>query len=89
MPPRLHEQREVLREHLRLACELYGDDGCTPRLRKHLVKYARLHPDHAEVRNALGRVRCVRDVERVLDRWYASDQDGVWGEETFAAASHG
>jgi len=81
-PPRLHEQRDVLREHLRLARELYGEDDCTPRLRKHLVKYARLHPEHPQVRNAMARATRVGDVEHLLERWYATDGEGVWGEET-------
>ncbi|MFO0934386.1 MAG: tRNA-dihydrouridine synthase [Planctomycetota bacterium] len=86
-PPRLPAQREVLTEHLRLAREVHGDDDPTPRLRKHLVKYARLHPRHADVRNAFGRVNRVADIEAVLARWYADDAEGVWGDEWVGVVS--
>ena len=38
---------------------------------------ARLHPEHVEVRNAMGRVQRVGDVEQLLERWYATDGPGV------------
>ena len=79
-PPRLMEQRDVLREHLQLAREVYGDDACVPRLRKHLVKYARLHPHHAEVRNTFAKANSVPDIEQLLTRHYSVDSEGVWPE---------
>ncbi len=79
-PPRLGEQRDVLHEHLRLAREVYGDPACVPRLRKHLVKYARLHPDHAEVRNAFAKANSVSDIEQLLTVWYSNDREGTWPE---------
>lgn len=77
-PPRLVEQGEVIREHVRLAQETYGDAACVPRLRKHLVKYARLHPHHAEVRNALAKVSSVSDIELLMNQHYSNDREGVW-----------
>lgn len=77
-PPHLVEQGEVIREHVRLAQETYGDAACVPRLRKHLVKYARLHPDHAEVRNALAMVNSVAEIEGLLKKHYTDDRAGVW-----------
>ena len=79
-PPRLVEQHELLREHLRLAREVYGDAACVPRLRKHLVKYAKLHPDHTEVRNALAKASGVSDIEQMLTAHYSEDRPGVWPE---------
>ncbi len=77
-PPRLLEQSEVIREHVRLAQEVYGDAACVPRLRKHLVKYARLHPDHAQVRNSFATVNSVSDIEQLLRQNYADHRDGIW-----------
>ena len=77
-PPCLIEQAELLREHLRLAREVYGDAACVPRLRKHLVKYAKLHPDHAEVRNAFAQASSVGDIEQLLTTHYSDDRVGVW-----------
>ena len=77
-PPRLVEQGEVIREHVRLAQATYGDAACVPRLRKHLVKYARLHPDHAAVRNSMAMASHVSDIELLLKKYYADDRAGVW-----------
>lgn len=77
-PPCLVEQGEVIREHVRLAQDTYGDAACVPRLRKHLVKYARLHPDHAEVRNAMAMANHVSDIELLLKKYYSDDRSGVW-----------
>lgn len=79
-PPRVHAQRAVIAEHLALARTAHGDDACAPPLRKHLVKYARLHPDHATVRSAFGKVLRVADVEAVLALHYADDREGTWGD---------
>ncbi len=49
-PPTLHEQRDVIREHYRLAEEVYGPERCLPDMRKFAIKYAQLHPQHLEVR---------------------------------------
>jgi tRNA-dihydrouridine synthase len=88
-PPRLPEQREVLREHLGLARGLYGDEDAPRRMRKHLVRYARLHPDREVVRNAMARAGSVRDVEDLLGRFYAEDREGVWGEDAVDTVARG
>src|SRR5690606_9961148 len=41
--PSVHEQRDVIREHYRLAHELYGD-RCGAMMRKFGIKYSLLHP---------------------------------------------
>lgn len=76
LPPRLHEQRDVIREHYRLATAIYGPEHCGRQMRKFGIKYARLHPRHLEVRDAFIAVRQPVDWERALDHWYAQDLPG-------------
>jgi nifR3 family TIM-barrel protein len=75
-PPSLFEQREVIREHYRLAEELYGGEQCGRHMRKFGIKYAQLHPQAVEVRAAFIAVRQPHDWHAVLDRWYAEDLPG-------------
>jgi len=76
-PPTLHQQREVIREHYRLAEELYGEKVCGPLMRKFGIKYSTLHPQHEQVRDAFVKIRSRQDWDAVLDRWYAEDLPGV------------
>lgn len=76
-PPSLFEQREVIREHYRLADETYGEARCCQMMRKFGIKYSRLHPQAAEVRDAFVAVRQPGQWPEVLDRWYAEDLPGV------------
>lgn len=76
-PPTLHEQREVMCEHYRLAEELYGADRCLPDMRKFAIKYSQLHPQHLEVRADFCRVRNSGEWRNVMDKWYAVDGPGV------------
>ena len=76
-PPSLHEQREVIREHYRLAEELYGLERCLPDMRKFAIKYSQLHPRHAEVRADFCAVQLPGGWRDVLERWYAVDGPGV------------
>ncbi|NLF69884.1 MAG: tRNA-dihydrouridine synthase family protein [Candidatus Anammoximicrobium sp.] len=76
-PPTLHEQRDVIREHYRLAEELYGEKVCGPLMRKFGIKYSALHPHHEQVRDAFVKIRSRHDWNAVLDRWYAEDLPGV------------
>jgi tRNA-dihydrouridine synthase B len=77
-PPSLFEQRDVMLEHFRLAEELYGGDRAGPHMRKFGIKYAALHPQHALVREAFTKVRCLDDWRAVLNRWYADDLPGCY-----------
>jgi tRNA-dihydrouridine synthase B len=77
-PPSLSEQRDVMLEHFRLAEELYGGDRAGPHMRKFGIKYAALHPQHALVREAFTKVRCLDDWRAVLNRWYADDLPGCY-----------
>ncbi|MFO0905150.1 MAG: tRNA-dihydrouridine synthase [Pirellulales bacterium] len=76
-PPSLFEQREVIREHFRLAEQIYDEKQCGILLRKFGIKYAAGHPRHIDVRNDFARVRTRADWEGVLNRWYAADEPGV------------
>jgi nifR3 family TIM-barrel protein len=76
-PPSLHEQREVMLEHYRLAEEHYGPDLCGRQMRKFGIKYAQLHPAGIQVRDAFIAVRNMRDWQAALDRWYSEDLPGV------------
>jgi nifR3 family TIM-barrel protein len=76
-PPTLHEQRDVIAEHYRLAEELYGADRCLPDMRKFAIKYSQLHPQHLEVRADFCGVMLPGAWRDVLDKWYAADGPGV------------
>jgi len=75
-PPSLHEQREVIQEHYRLAEELYGPEHCGRQMRKFGIKYAQLHPQSLEVRDAFVKVTRPHEWKEVLARWYAEDLPG-------------
>jgi tRNA-dihydrouridine synthase B len=72
-PPTLHEQRDVIWEHYRLAEELYGPERCMPDMRKFAIKYSQLHPQHEEVRADFCSVRQAGAWRDVLNKWYAVD----------------
>ncbi|MCD4727731.1 MAG: hypothetical protein K8R46_08720, partial [Pirellulales bacterium] len=76
-PPSLHQQRDVIAEHYRLCEELYGPSRCCRVMRKFGIKYARLHPNSREVRDAFVAVAAGSDWRAVLKRWYAEDLPGV------------
>jgi tRNA-dihydrouridine synthase B len=76
-PPSLYEQRAVIREHYRLAEELYGPERCLPDMRKFAIKYAQLHPQYEEVRSDFCTVRQSGGWQDVLSKWYSADGSGV------------
>ncbi len=76
-PPGLFEQREVIREHYRLAEEIYGPDRACHVMCKFGIKYSRLHPRAREVRDAFVAVHRPEQWRQVLERWYAEDLPGV------------
>lgn len=75
-PPSLHQQRDVLAEHYRLAEETYGSRRCCLRMRKFGIKYARLHPQPTQVRDAFVSLGRPDQWQAVLERWYAQDLPG-------------
>jgi tRNA-dihydrouridine synthase B len=76
-PPTLHEQRDVICEHYRLAEDMYGPERCLPDMRKFAIKYSQLHPRHLDVRSEFCAVRQPGGWCDVLDKWYAADGPGV------------
>jgi tRNA-dihydrouridine synthase B len=77
-PPGLHRQREVIAEHYRLAGEIYGERRCCALMRKFGIKYSRMHPQAAQVRDAFIAVKEPEDWREVLEKWYTDDLPGVW-----------
>jgi len=77
-PPGLHQQRDVIAEHYRLAEEIYGPERCCALMRKFGIKYARMHPQADQVRQAFIAVKEPNDWRAVLNLWYAEDLPGVW-----------
>jgi len=75
-PPTVHEQRDVIAEHYRLALELYGPELCGRQMRKFGIKYSQLHPRPLEVRDAFIRVTRPDQWQTVLDTCYAEDGPG-------------
>lgn len=76
-PPTVFEQREVIAEHYRLAEELYGPVRVMPIMRKFGIKYARLHPESAQVRDAFCQVKGAGAWKEVLAQWYHTDGPGL------------
>jgi tRNA-dihydrouridine synthase B len=76
-PPSLHEQRDVITEHYRLAEELYGPERCLPDMRKFAIKYSQLHPYHEQVRADFCGVKQPGAWRGVLAKWYAADGPGI------------
>lgn len=76
LPPTVHEQRDVMCEHLRLAESVYPGDQASRQLRKFSIRYADWHPDGDRVREAFIQVGNSEDWHRVVARWYAVDQAG-------------
>ena len=69
-PPALGEQRAVMEEHYSRAESLYGERRTAPLMRKFGIKYAKLHPEHEQVREAMTRIRNRDDFQEVLTKWY-------------------
>jgi len=76
-PPTIFEQREVIAEHYALAEALYGSSQCVPTMRKFGIKYARLHPQHKQVRAAFCTVKQPGAWREVLVEWYRTDGPGI------------
>jgi len=77
-PPSLHQQREVIREHYRLAEQIYGPQACGRQMRKFGIKYSRLHPDSPTVRDAFIAVHRPEEWPTVLERFYREDLPGCY-----------
>jgi tRNA-dihydrouridine synthase len=75
-PPSVLEQREVIAEHYRLSEILYGPQHCGRQMRKFGIKYAQLHPQPQQVRDAFVAVTRPDEWMSVLEIWYAEDAPG-------------
>lgn len=75
-PPTIHEQRDVILEHFALAEQVYGPDKTGQQMRKFGIKYAQLHPESRQVRDAFVAVKRREDWHGVVDRWYTNDAPG-------------
>lgn len=74
-PPTVHEQREVIMEHRRLAESVYGPRWKVS-MRRMGLKYAPSHPEFESVRAAFTQVKTESDWHAVLERWYETERPG-------------
>ena len=77
-PPTVPDQRAALQEHFDEAMKLHGEQLAGRRMRKQGIKYARFHPQAAEVKSDFIAVSSLADWRRTLDKWYSADIPGVW-----------
>ncbi len=70
-PPSLHEQREVMEEHYRLAQMVYGAKRAAFVMRNFGIKYSRMHPHADRVRDAFAAILQPDQWQETLARWYA------------------
>lgn len=68
--PDLSEQRRVMELHLQLCLNTASENQALSTMRMFAVKYARLHPQHEDVRNDFAKIRGLDGWNLVLDRWY-------------------
>ncbi len=76
-PPSVYEQREALLEHFSLAVQIYGEASASRQMRKIGIKYAKLHPQGADVWREFIAVKSRAEWDAVLQRHYHRDQPGV------------
>ena len=81
-PPSVHQQREVMLEHFRLAEQLYGPERAGVPMRKFGIKYSASHPEGLQVREHFVRVKNFEEWKAVHDRWYSEDRPGVFPSRT-------
>ncbi|MEO0478198.1 MAG: tRNA-dihydrouridine synthase [Planctomycetota bacterium] len=76
-PPSLGEQCDAIRYHAEQCLQVYGEALGYRRLRPHLVKYASLHPEGAELRTRFARSRSFAECEQLLAECYPESR---WAE---------
>ena len=69
--PSLEEQRRVMEIHCELCLQVDDEAGANSTMRMFAIKYARLHPQHAEVRNVFAKCRSLSEWHAVLKQWYS------------------
>ena len=68
--PSLAEQRELIERHYRLASETFGPERALRIMRYFGIRYSKMSPQPAKVRNAFVLVKSERDWRAVLDAFY-------------------
>lgn len=68
--PDIAEQRRVLEMHCELCRAVIETRMAMTTMRMFSIKFARMHPQHAEVRNAFAIARDFDEWQSVLERWY-------------------
>ncbi|MEL7239791.1 MAG: tRNA-dihydrouridine synthase, partial [Planctomycetota bacterium] len=76
-PPTIAKQRNALDEHFALAMDIHGEQLAGRRMRKLGIKYARFHPDAADVKKRFIATKCLADWSAVLADFYDRDGPGV------------
>ena len=76
-PPTIHQQRDVLLEHLELSVRLHGEHQASRMMRKFGICFARHHPAHDAVKADFIKCGDLADWRRVIDDRYADDGPGV------------
>lgn len=69
--PSIAEQRRVLEMQRSLCNEVYDDRGCGATMRKFGIKFAPLHPQNEDVRNAFAKAKNIDQWQEVLERFYS------------------
>ena len=75
--PPLEEVRKVMEGHFEAAVELYGPLRGPRIMRKHAIKYARMHPRAKAVRMAMANVKNADQWRTVLDTYYPVESKGT------------
>lgn len=77
-PPTVHEQRDVICTHFRLATEIFSHDTATAQLRKFSLYYAAWHPEADAVRTDFIAVRDPAAWHQVIANRYLDDAPGQY-----------
>lgn len=72
LPPTLQEQRSALLAHFELARVIHGERSAGQRMRKFGIRFARHHPNEAEVRAAFIRCETPEQWRGVIDLWFGN-----------------
>ena len=73
--PDIAEQRRVLEMQFALCQETGDASSAISTMRMFAIKFARMHPQHAEVRNAFAVIRTIEDWRGVLERLYCGSSN--------------
>lgn len=75
--PGILRQRGVLLEHFELSAQIHGEAVAGREMRKFGIRFSRLHPRGAEVKNAFIGIKGLADWRAALDHWYGEDGPGA------------